>query len=74
MYRAPSCASDSHIVTVGAFGAGDTYSTNDPRLENFVGALTARRVKFSIRRGQVRFGLHAYNNEEDIDVIAGCAA
>ena len=74
VYRSPAAARDSHIVTVGRLGGGDTYTTNEPELQKFVAALHAARVKFSIRRGQVRFGFHAYNNQDDLDVISGCAS
>jgi selenocysteine lyase/cysteine desulfurase len=74
VYRAPAFAGDSHIVTVGRMGAGDTYTTNDSRLEAFAENLAAARVKFSIRRGLVRFGFHAYNNDDDVAAIGACAA
>lgn len=63
----------SHLVTVGERGAGDAYSTRNPRLNTFAAALTEARVRFSIRRGLIRFGLHLYNNAEDVDTVNAIA-
>lgn len=63
----------SHLVTVGERGAGDAYSTRDPRLAAFSAALTEARIRFSIRRGLVRFGFHMYNNTEDVERVIGIA-
>jgi selenocysteine lyase/cysteine desulfurase len=57
----------SHIVTIGTLGAGDAYTSDDERLNRFAAALKAAEVKFTVRRGLVRFGLHLYNNEADVD-------
>jgi len=59
----------SHIVTIGTLGAGDAYTSDDERLNRLSAALKKAEVKFTVRRGLVRFGLHLYNNEADIDKI-----
>ena len=56
----------SHLVTVGEMGLGDTYTTGDDRLNRVAEALTAGGVRFSIRRGMLRFGFHLYNNGLDV--------
>ena len=56
----------SHLVTVGEMGLGDTYTTGDDRLNRVAEALTAGGVRFSIRRGMLRFGFHLYNNGFDV--------
>ena len=59
----------SHIVTVGTLGAGDTETTNDPRLDRIARALTDGGVHFTIRKGLLRFGLHYYNDESDVERV-----
>jgi len=59
----------SHIVTIGTLGAGDAYTSDDERLNRLSAALKKAEVKFTVRRGLVRFGLHLYNNEADVDKI-----
>ena len=59
----------SHIVTVGQLGAGGAYSSADPRLNRVAAALEQDGVRFSIRRGQLRFGFHAYNDQGDVERI-----
>ena len=67
--RPPEDWARSHIVTIGTLGAGDAYSSDDERLNRLAAALKEARVKFTVRRGLVRFGLHLYNNEADVDKI-----
>ncbi len=55
-----------HIVTVGSPGAGGHDTANDARMNSLHEHLSENGVKFSIRRGVLRFSLHLYNNEEDI--------
>ena len=58
--RPASPSAASHLVTIGSRGAGNAYSTTDPRLNALAAAMTDARVRFSIRRGLVRFGMHMY--------------
>ena len=67
--RPPHEGARSHIVTIGTLGAGDAYTSDDERLNRFSAALKAADVKFTVRRGLVRFGFHLYNNEADVDKI-----
>ena len=62
------------IVTVGNFGAGQHDSADDSRLTDLDGWLRERTVVHSIRRGQLRFALHAYNNRADVDRLIGFCA
>lgn len=71
--RPPEDSARSHIVTIGTLGAGDAYTSDDERLNKFAAGLKAAEVKFTVRRGLVRFGLHLYNNEADIDKILDVA-
>lgn len=71
--RPASAGSLSHLVTVGVRGAGDAYSTRDPVLNRIATALTEARVRFSIRRGLLRFGFHMYNNTEDVEKVISIA-
>jgi selenocysteine lyase/cysteine desulfurase len=57
----------SHIVTVGLLDAGGHGFSSDPAMRPLSEHLKARNVMHTIRRGQLRFGLHGYNNEADID-------
>lgn len=62
----PTGAARSHIVTVGQLGAGDAYTSHDPRLNRIATALTDAGVKFSVRRGLLRFAFHCYSNSSDV--------
>jgi selenocysteine lyase/cysteine desulfurase len=62
----PAGIARSHIVTVGRLGAGDTKHTGDARLDRFAAALEAGGVKFTIRKGLVRFGFHYFNDAADV--------
>lgn len=63
----------AHIVTVGQMLAGGHDSTSDPRMQSLYDHLTANRVKLSIRRGVLRFSLHLYNTERDVEHVLGLA-
>ena len=65
----------SHIVTVGALDAGGHGFSTDPTIGPLSKRLEEAHVSHTIRRGQLRFAMHAYNTFDDIkhtvDVIAG---
>lgn len=65
----PDDGKRSHLVTVGELGAGDAYSSRDPRLNRLIEALKAADVRFAVRRGLLRFGFHIFNDAEDVDRI-----
>jgi cysteine desulfurase / selenocysteine lyase len=57
------------MVTVGEWGKGAHYTTSDANLTRIFNTLAENGVSLSLRRGLVRFSLHYYNSEEDIDTI-----
>lgn len=64
--RPPETVARSHIVTVGELGAGDAHGSHDPRLNRIGAALQAGGVKYTVRKGMLRFGFHCYNDESDV--------
>ena len=56
----------SHILTLGALNAGGHGFSTDPMIQPLSEHLVQNRVAHTIRRGQMRFGFHAYNNESDV--------
>ena len=58
-----------NIVALGESGEGRHYTADDPALNTLHDVLTREGVHLSIRKGVLRFSLHAYNNEEDVDRI-----
>ncbi len=75
--RPPAGVKPTHIVTVGTLGAGGAYSTADARLDALARRLEADGVRFSVRRGLLRFATHLYNDQSDIArvlEIAGAGA
>jgi len=64
----------SHIVTVGKLDAGGHGFSTDPLMQPLSDFLTASGVMHTLRRGQMRFGLHAYNDRDDITRALAAAA
>lgn len=60
-----------HIVAVGESGGGRHYTADDPRMNRLYEHLVGNRVRLAIRRGILRFSLHVYNNEADVDRVLG---
>jgi cysteine desulfurase/selenocysteine lyase len=58
-----------HIVAVGTSGGGRHYTADDPRMNSLHDHLIENGVKLAIRRGILRFSLHVYNNEDDVDRV-----
>jgi cysteine desulfurase / selenocysteine lyase len=56
----------SHIVTVGKLDAGGHGFSTDPLVQPLSEFLTKHDVVHTLRRGQMRFGLHGYNDRSDI--------
>jgi selenocysteine lyase/cysteine desulfurase len=71
--RPPETVARSHIVTVGELGAGDAHSSHDPRLNRIGAALQTGGVKYTVRKGMLRFGFHCYNDESDVARVLGIA-
>ncbi len=63
-----------HIVSVGTSGGGRHYTADDPAMNALHQRLTAEGVHLSIRRGVLRFSLHAYNDESDVDRVIELAS
>lgn len=59
--------SQSGILTLGQVDVGGHGFSSDPLISTLSGHLMNRNIVHTIRRGQLRFGLHAYNNEGDIE-------
>jgi cysteine desulfurase / selenocysteine lyase len=64
--------SQSHILTLGVLDAGGHGYSTDPCITQLSARLTARGIVHSIRRGQLRFALHAFNDASDIERTADC--
>ena len=62
----PETVARSHIVTVGQLGAGDAHSSHDPRLNRIGAALQEGGVRYTVRKGMLRFGFHCYSDESDV--------
>lgn len=58
-----------HIVTVGDIGGGGHDSADDPTINALYEHLIEHGVHFSIRRGVLRFSLHLYNTEAEVDEV-----
>jgi cysteine desulfurase / selenocysteine lyase len=57
----------THIVTVGEMDLNNHDGAGDGELSALFDHLWANDVRLSIRRGVLRFGIHFYNNNDDID-------
>lgn len=62
----------SHIVTFGALDAGGHGFSSDSVVAPISDRLTGAGIAHTIRRGQLRFATHAYNNEDDIERVVRC--
>ncbi len=73
---APAVPSDSpelsHLVTFGELDAGGHSFSTDPMITPVSEYLARAKIAHTIRRGQLRFAIHAYNNEEDIEHAVEC--
>lgn len=70
----PREAARAHIVTVGKLGDGGHDMARDEALQAWSAALKAAGVVHTIRRGQLRFAAHLYNDMTDIDRVLALSA
>ena len=56
----------SHVAVIGVPGAEPDGLLRDPDLRRFAEQLTAGRVRYAIRSGQLQFGFHLYNRLRDV--------
>lgn len=59
----------THIVTVGEMDLDNHDGAGDGELQSLFDMLWANGVRLSIRRGVLRFGIHFYNNDDDVDRV-----
>lgn len=61
----------SSTITVGRYDprVSEHDGADDAMINDLFEHLTANGVKLTIRRGMLRFGLHLYNNAEDVDRV-----
>jgi cysteine desulfurase/selenocysteine lyase len=59
----------AHMVSVGVYGAGGDHGSSDERMNRIYRHLLAHDVKLSMRRGVLRFSMHAYNNTDDVERV-----
>lgn len=62
----------AHLVTVGAVDAGGHGYSSNPAIMEYHSRLAEAGIVSTVRRGQLRMGLHAYNNPADIDAVLQC--
>jgi len=55
-----------HMVSVGHYGHGGDAGSTDERMNRLYRHLLAHDVKLSMRRGVLRFSMHAYNHADDV--------
>ena len=58
-----------NILALGKSGGGRHYTAEDPAMNKLHKILTEEGVHLAIRKGVLRFSLHAYNNEEEVDQV-----
>ncbi|WP_088343756.1 MULTISPECIES: aminotransferase class V-fold PLP-dependent enzyme [Rhodomicrobium] len=64
----------SHIMTIGKLDAGGHGFSNDPLIGPLSAHMTDGKIVHTIRRGQLRLALHAYNNEQDVERTIACVS
>jgi cysteine desulfurase / selenocysteine lyase len=63
-----------HVATVGLAEAEVDAPLRDPGLRKFAEQLTAGRVRYTVRGGQLQFGFHLYNRLRDVMDVRRIAA
>ena len=62
----------SHMVTFGAIEPRSHGFSRDPMIAPVSAALTEAGVVHTVRRGQLRFALHAFNDRTDVACAVDC--
>jgi len=69
----PAGSARTHLVTLGTQNCGRSGVDPHPTLAGLAARLAEANVRFAIRRGMIRFGVHLYNDEGDIDTVLAVA-
>ncbi len=64
----------SHTLSVGTLNPHVHDKCGDEEMESLSQYLQKNKIAFSLRRGMLRFTLHVYNDDQDIDHILRCAS
>lgn len=59
----------AHIVTAGAYEPDRHDASGDPETDALYRHLGENDVFLTVRRGMLRFGLHIYNDESDVEKV-----
>ncbi len=59
----------AHIVTAGNYEPDQHDASGDPETDGLYRHLSANDVHLTVRRGMLRFGLHVYNDESDVERV-----
>ena len=59
----------AHIVTAGAYKPDQHDASGDPQTDALYHHLSENDVHLTVRRGMLRFGLHVYNDESDVERV-----
>ncbi len=73
VFGEPADPARSHIVSVGRELSDEHDMTQDADMIGLHAWLAENGVRFTIRRGMLRFSLHLYNNAEDVDRVIALA-
>lgn len=69
----PADPARTHVVSVGRKLSDDHDRTNDADMLDLHAWLAENGVRFTIRRGMLRFSLHVYNNAQDVEGVIALA-
>lgn len=69
----PADPAGTHVVSVGRQLSDDHDKTHDTDMLDLHAWLSENGVRFTIRRGMLRFSFHLYNNEEDVETVIALA-
>jgi selenocysteine lyase/cysteine desulfurase len=59
----------AHIVTAGDYKPDQHDASGDPETDALYHHLSENDVHLTVRRGMLRFGLHIYNDESDVERV-----